>query len=110
MQWTLIFWPIHYYGTFYFDDVGDTTFDKNNQTDRANVGSARSTRVRYENGVYSSILSGTNGYYSYYDASASTDKYKYSGTYNDVVIGSIVREAGTHPRNVKNRVRCVRKQ
>ena len=111
MSWTLLFWPLDYWGAFYYDDIGDTNFDKNNNTDRANIGSARSTSVSYNNG-YVKTLSGTNGYYSFYDADDknNADKgYKYSGTYNNVTIGTISREPGNQPRNEKNRIRCVRK-
>lgn len=110
MSWTLLFWPIDYWGAFYYDDIGNTNFDKNNNTDRANIGSARSTSISFNNG-YSSTQSGTNGYYSFYDADNknNADKgYKYSGTYNNVTIGTISREPGNQPRNVKNRIRCVR--
>lgn len=112
MSWTLIIWPIDYWGAFYYDDIGDTNFDKNNNTDRANIGSARSTSVSYNNG-YSSTPSGTNGYYSFYDADNKNNAnkgYEYSGTFNGVTIGTIEREPGNQPRNEKNRVRCVRKQ
>lgn len=107
LRWTLLFIPLDYWGSFYFDDIGDTNFDINNNTDRAKIGSARSTSVSYNNG-YSSTASGTNGYYSYYDA--RSESYQYSGTYNGVTIGTISREPGNQPRNEKNRVRCVRKQ
>lgn len=107
LRWTLIIFPLDYWGAFYFDDIGDSSFDINNNTDRANTGSARSTRVKYENGVYSSTASGTNGYYSYYDASSQT--YQYSGTFNGVTVGTITREEGNFPRDEKNRIRCVRK-
>lgn len=101
-------WGImRYWGNFYYDDIGDTSYDKNNNTDRANIGSARSTSVKYD-GDYSSTPSGTNGYYSFYNANDNT--YSYSGTQNGVVIGTIEREPGNQPRNEKNRVRCVRKQ
>lgn len=106
LRWTLLFIPLDYWGAFYFDDIGDTNFDKNNNTDRANIGSARSTSVSYNNG-YVKTLSGTNGYYSYYDARSQS--YEYSGTFNGVTIGTISREPGNQPRNEKNRVRCVRK-
>ena len=99
-----------YWGNFYFDDIGDTNFDKNNNTDRVNIGSARSTSVSYNNG-YVKTLSGTNGHYSFYDA--DDNSYVYSGTFgprNDkVTIGTISREPGNQPRNEKNRIRCVRK-
>ena len=67
-----------------------------------------------DNGVdYDPTPSGTNGYYSYYDADNDSEPYKYSGTYgpsgNQVTVGTISREAGNQPRNEKNRVRCVRK-
>lgn len=107
LRWTLIFIPLDYWGAFYYDDIGNTDFDKNNNTDRANIGSARSTSVSYNNG-YVKTLSGTNGYYSYYDA--RSESYEYSGTFNGVTIGTISREPGNQPRNEKNRVRCVRKQ
>lgn len=107
LRWTLIFIPLDYWGAFYFDDIGNTSFDITNNTDRAHIGSARSTSVKYENNAYSSSLSGTNGYYSYYDA--RSESYSYSGTYNNVTIGNIIREPGNFPRNEKNRVRCVRK-
>lgn len=101
-------WGImRYWGNFYYDDIGDTLYDKNNNTDRANIGSARSTSVKYD-GDYSSTPSGTNGHYSFYNADNNT--YSYSGTQNGVVIGTIEREPGNQPRNEKNRVRCVRKQ
>lgn len=100
-----------YWGNFYFDDIGDTNFDKNNNTDRVNIGSARSTSVSFNNG-YVKTLSGTNGYYSFYDA--DDNSYAYSGSYGprgeQVTIGTISREPGNQPRNEKNRVRCVRKQ
>lgn len=108
LRWTLLIIPLDYWGAFYFDDIGNTSFDITNNTDRANIGSARSTSVKYENNAYSSSLSGTNGYYSYYDA--RSESYSYSGTYNNVTIGNIIREPGNFPRNEKNRVRCVRKQ
>lgn len=98
---------MRYWGNFYYDDIGDTLYDKNNNTDRANIGSARSTSVKYD-GDYSSTPSGTNGHYSFYNADNNT--YSYSGTQNGVVIGTIEREPGNQPRNEKNRVRCVRKQ
>ena len=107
LRWTLIFIPIDYWGTFYYDDIGNTDFDKNNNTDRVDVGSARSTSVKYANGKYEPSLSGTNGHYSYYDA--RTQKYSYEGTFNGVTIGTISREEGNQPRNWKNRIRCVRK-
>ncbi len=100
-------WGImRYWGNFYYDDIGDTSYDINNNTDRANIGSARSTSVKYD-GDYSSTPSGTNGHYSFYNADNNT--YSYSGTQNGVVIGTIEREPGNQPRNEKNRVRCVRK-
>lgn len=108
LRWTLLIFPLDYWGAFYFDDIGDSSFDIDNNTDRANIGSARSTSVKYENGVYSSTASGTNGYYSYYDASSKT--YQYSGTFNGVTVGTITREDGNFPRDEKNRIRCVRKQ
>ena len=107
LRWTLLFIPLDYWGAFYFDDIGDTDFDKNNNTDRKDIGSARSTSVSYNNG-YAKTLSGTNGYYSYYDA--RSQDYEYSGTFNGVTIGTISREPGNQPRNEKNRIRCVRKQ
>ena len=109
MSWTFIIWPLDYWGTFYYDDIGDTNFDKNNNTDRKDIGSARSTSVKYNGVDYDPTPSGTNGYYSYYDADNDSEPYKYSGTYNGVKIGSIEREAGNQPRNEKNRVRGVRK-
>ena len=112
MSWTLLFWPLDYWGAFYYDDIGNTNFDKNNNTDRANIGSARSTSVSYNNG-YVKTLSGTNGYYSFYDADNKNNAnkgYSYSGTFNGVTIGTISREPGNQPRNEKNRIRCVRKQ
>ena len=96
-----------YWGNFYFDDIGDTRFDINNNTDRAKIGSARSTSVSYNNG-YSSTPSGTNGYYSFLNT--DENNYYYSGTYNGETIGTISRDPGNQPRNEKNRVRCVRKQ
>ena len=108
MSWTFIIWPLDYWGTFYYDDIGNTLFDINNNTDRKGVGSARSTSVKYNGVDYDPTPSGTNGYYSYYDADNDSEPYKYSGTYNGVKIGSIEREAGNQPRNEKNRVRCVR--
>lgn len=107
LQWTLIFFPLDYWGTFYYEDIGDTSFDINNETDRKNVGSARSTKVIYSNG-YTTSPSGTDGYYSYYDAGEK--KYSYSGTFNNVSIGNIQRDDGNKPRNAMARVRCVRKQ
>lgn len=62
LRWTLLFTPLDYWGAFYFDDIGDTNFDVNNNTDRAKIGSARSTSVSDNNG-YSSAPSGTNRYY-----------------------------------------------
>ena len=101
-------WGImNYWGTFYYDDIGDTSFDINNNTDRARIGSARSTSVKYAGGSYQSTSSGTNGYYSFYEA--DDKKYSYSGTKNGVTIGTISREPGNQPRNEKNRIRCVRK-
>ena len=105
MSWA---WGIfNYWGAFYYDDIGNTSFDENNNTGRKDIGSARSTSVKYNGVDYDPTPSGTNGYYSYYDA--EDKKYEYSGTYNGVKIGSIEREAGNQPRNEKNRVRCVRK-
>ena len=95
-----------YWGNFYFDDIGDTKIDINNNTDRANIGSARSTSVSYNNG-YEYTPSGTNGYYSFLNT--DEDKYYYSGTFNNVSIGTISREPGNQPRNERNRIRCVRK-
>lgn len=107
MQWTLLFIPLDYYGTFYYDDIGNTSFEESNQTDRLNVGSARATKVVYGENNFIASPSGTNGHYSYYDATEK--KYYYTGTYNDVTIGNIQREEGNKARNSKARVRCVRK-
>ena len=112
MSWTFLFWPLDYWGAFYYDDIGNTNYDINNNTNRAHVGSARSTSVSYNNG-YQSTPSGTNGYYSFYDADNKNNVskgYQYSGTFNGVTIGTISREPGNQPRNEKNRIRCVRKQ
>ncbi len=105
-QWYVL-WTQSYYGDFFIDDIGDAQFDINGNTDRANIGSARSTSVSYNNG-YSSTPSGTNGYYYYYDANEK--KPSYSGTYNGKEMNTVSREAGNQARNEKNRVRCVRKQ
>lgn len=107
MRWTLLFIPLDYWGAFYYDDYGQTSYDIDHNTDRKDVGSARSTSVSYNNG-YSSTPSGTNGYYSYYDATSK--EYQYSGTFNNVTIGTIEREPGNQSRNEKNRIRCVRKK
>lgn len=97
-----------YWGNFYYDDIGDTLYDKNNNTDRKDIGSARATKVFFSGADYVSTPSGTNGHYSFYNADDNT--YSYSGTQHGVTIGTISREAGNFPRNEKNRVRCVRKQ
>lgn len=125
MQWTLIIIPLDYYGSFYYDDIGNTQYDLNDTSkqSRANIGSARATKVSYEYNEntaqyeYNYATSGTNGYYSYYDASASAEeKYKYDGTVRDywngvnVTIGAITREEGNLARNSMARVRCVRRQ
>ena len=107
LRWTLIIIPLDYYGTFYYDDIGDTNYDKNNNTDRKDVGSARATKVNYKNSNYEYSTSGTNGYYSYLNT--RTDEYSYEGTYNGVAIGSIEREEGNKARTDMARVRCVRK-
>lgn len=105
-QWYVLF-SLDYWGNFYYDDWGNTDFDKNNNTDRANIGSARATRVFVRDGEFKSIPSGTNGYYSYYNSDDNT--YKYSGEVNDQPIGTIEREEGNLARNDMARVRCVRK-
>lgn len=94
----------NHYGDFYYDDYGQTEF----LTDREGVGSARATKVLYENGKYTHSLSGTNGYYSFYDADDKT--YQYEGTINRQAIGNISREDGNKARNDMARVRCVRRQ
>lgn len=105
-QW-YVFFTQQYYGDFFNDDIGDAQFDINNNSDRANVGSARSTSVKYD-GSYSSTPSGTNGYYYYYNAN---DKQSYyTGTYNGKTMNTVSREPGNQPRTEKNRIRCVRKQ
>lgn len=124
MSWVFIIFPLHYYGTFYYDDYGQTSFDvtndKNNPNEvpRANIGSARATKVKYNGNSYDLTLSGTNGHYSYYDADDDAenieDRYKFSGTYGEtgskVTVGSISREEGNLSRRDMARVRCVRKQ
>ncbi len=94
-------WP--HYGDFYYDDYGQTEY----LTDRADIGSARATKVLYENGRYTHSLSGTNGYYSFYDA--NDKEYQYTGTVNRQEIGNITREDGNKARNDMARVRCVRR-
>ncbi len=94
-------WP--HYGDFYYDDYGQTEY----LTDRADIGSARATKVLYENGRYTHSLSGTNGYYSFYDANYK--EYQYTGTVNRQEIGNITREDGNKARNDMARVRCVRR-
>lgn len=113
----IIVW-FNYYGTFYYDDIGDTLYDLNNNTDRANVGSARATKVisvyNEDSGIneYHYTGSGTNGHYSYYDT--VTDEYSYEGSYglsgSKVTVGTITREDGNLARNDMARVRCVRRQ
>lgn len=93
-----------HYGDFYYDDYGQTEY----LTDREGVGSARATKVLYENGKYTHSLSGTNGYYSFYDADDKT--YQYEGTINRQAIGNISREDGNKARNDMARVRCIRRQ
>ena len=105
-QWYIIA-TLPYYGDFFSDDIGDARFDVDGNTDRANIGSARSTSVSYNNG-YSSTRSSTNGYYHYYNANDKTSHY--SGTYNGKTMNTVSREPGNQPRNEKNRIRCVRKQ
>lgn len=105
-QWYVL-WTQQYYGDFFIDDIGDARFDVDGNTDRANIGSARSTSVSYNNG-YSSTRSGTNGYYYYYNANDKSSHY--SGTYNGKTMNTVSREPGNQPRNEKNRIRCVRKQ
>lgn len=95
---------VDHYGDFYYDDYGQTEY----LTDREGVGSARATKVLYENGKYTHSLSGTNGYYSFYDADDKT--YQYEGTINRQTIGNISREDGNKARNDMARVRCVRRQ
>lgn len=92
-----------HYGDFYYDDYGQTEY----LTDRADIGSARATKVLYENGRYTHSLSGTNGYYSFYDA--NDKEYQYTGTVNRQEIGNITREDGNKARNDMARVRCVRR-
>lgn len=108
MSWTFIIFPLNYYGTFYHDDYGQATYDQEKETGRYEIGSARATKVLYENGEYKSSMSGTGGYYSYYDADERT--YAYSGTFNNVDIGEIIREDGNKARNDMARVRCIRSQ
>lgn len=92
-----------HYGDFYYDDYGQTEY----LTDRADIGSARATKVLYENGRYTHSLSGTNGYYSFYNA--NDKEYQYTGTVNRQEIGNITREDGNKARNDMARVRCVRR-
>ena len=103
-----------YYGDFYYDDYGQTLFDKNNDTGRYGIGSARATKVTVENNQFKPTPSGTSGYYSYYDAEDENrdgDPYVFSGQSRDgKPIGSINRDDGNRARNAMSRVRCVRKQ
>lgn len=105
-QWYVL-WTQQYYGDFFCDDIGDAQFDLDANSDRANVGSARSTSVKYDGG-YSSTPSGTNGYYYYYNANDKLPSY--SGTYNGKTMNTVSREAGNQARTEKNRIRCVRQQ
>jgi len=107
LRWTLFILTLDYWGTFYYEDIGNTQYDINNDTDRKNVGSARATKVKYVNNEYQTAKSGTNGYYSYYEA--EDKQYKFEGTYNGVTVGTISREEGNKARNAMARVRCVRK-
>lgn len=110
-QWYLFF-TAQLYGDFFFDDFGQAHYDQVNNTDRYGIGSARATKVKYENGVYSYTTSGTNGYDSYYDYDKrrEEDRFSYSGVYNGRTIGTITRDDGNKARNDMARVRCVRKQ
>lgn len=96
-----------HYGTFYYDDIGDTAYDEENETGRYGIGSARATKILYENGDYTHSLSGTNGYYSFYNA--GTKQYIYDGTHGGQEIGKISRDDGNKARNDMARVRCVRR-
>lgn len=110
-QW-YVFWTQDYYGNFYYDDIGNTNFDKDNETDRYNIGSARATRVYVRDNDYKSVPSGTNGYYSYFDADKDDNdpqQYQFTGSFNNRTIGTIEREEGNLARNAMARVRCVRK-
>ncbi len=102
-----VLWVFQHYGTFYYDDFGQTKYDEENDTGRYLIGSARATKVYYENGGYKKSLSGTNGYYSYYDT--NDKQYSYSGTVNRQEIGNVTREDGNKARNDMARVRCVRR-
>lgn len=100
---------IDYYGDYYRDDDGKyAAGTAEAQSDRNNIGSARATKVLYENGGYKSSPSGTDGYYSFYNANTKVTTYE--GTENNKEIGSITREDGNKARNDMARVRCVRKQ
>ena len=97
-----------HYGTFYYDDIGDTAYDEENETGRYGIGSARATKILYENGEYTHSLSGTSGYYSFYNA--DTKQYFYDGTHGGQEIGNITREDGNKARNDMARVRCIRRR
>lgn len=105
-QWYVL-WTQNYYGDFYNDDIGEAKFDIDSNSDRAYIGSARSTRVSYDGTAFNSTPSGTNGYYYYYYA--NDHKPSYEGTFNGKTMNTVQREPGNQPRNEKNRVRCVRK-
>ena len=108
-QWYLFF-TAQFYGDFFFDDYGQSHYDQLQNTDRYGIGSARATKVKYENNGYSSTPSGTYGYDSYYDYDKSgNNKYSYSGQENGQTIGTITRDDGNKARNDMARVRCVRK-
>lgn len=110
-QW-YVFFTAQLYGDFFFDDYGQAHYDQVNETDRHGIGSARATKVKYEEGAYSYTTSGTNGYDSYYDYDErrEEDRFSYSGLYNGRTIGTITRDDGNKARNDMARVRCVRKQ
>ena len=109
--WIIFPFDVDYYGDFFFDDYGQARYDQKYNTDRYRIGSARATKVKYDNGEYSYTTSGAQGYDSYYDYDkADGNRFSYSGSVNGKTIGTITRDDGNKARNDMARVRCVRKQ
>lgn len=89
-------------GKYYYDDVNY----------------ARSTRVVLNNNEYTYEKSGVNSDYhalevrgaNENDVTLYTTGIYNNGWYNDIVLGTIIRESGNKPRNSMARVRCVRRQ